>query len=197
MTTGKAFLAVLATVSFSMCFASSPLYAGQAAAQSTTPHTKSSATAMTDEQFAKGAAEGGMAEVKLGQLAEDKGQNQAVKDFAKRMVADHTKANDDLKAAANKEDITLPDKMNAHDQALYDRLSKLSGDAFDRAYARDMVADHRKDIAEFKHEAADGKVAGIKGFASQTLPTLEDHLKDAREMYHAVEPASTAKKTGQ
>jgi putative membrane protein len=61
-----------------------------------------------------------------------------------------------------------------------------------------MVRDHEKDIAAFKHEAGDGKVTGIKDFASQTLPTLEDHLKDARQMYRTVEPASsTAKKTGQ
>lgn len=196
MTTSKSILAILATVSFSMCVAGSPLYA-KITKQASTHHTKSSATVMTDQQFADSAAEGGMAEVKLGQLAEDKGQNQAVKDFGKRMVTDHTKANDVLKTAAQKDNITLPDKMSAHDQALYDRLSKLDGEAFDRAYARDMVRDHEKDIAAFKHEAGDGKVTGIKDFASQTLPTLEDHLKDARQMYHTVEPASSAKKTGQ
>jgi putative membrane protein len=179
-----------------MCFAGSPLYA-KTTKQTSTHKTKSAASAMTDQQFADNACEGGMAEVKLGQLAQDKGENQAVKDFGKRMVTDHTKANDDLKAAAQKDNITLPDKMSAHDQAQYDRLSKLSGEAFDRAYARDMVRDHREDIAAFKHEADDGKVTGIKDFASQTLPTLEDHLKDARQMYHAVEPASTAKKSGQ
>ena len=194
MTTGKSVLAVIATLSFSVCCVGSPLYA-TTTKQASTHHT--TATAMTDQQFADAAAQGGMAEVKLGQLAEDKGQNQAVKDFGKRMVTDHSKANDDLKTAAQKDNITLPDKMSAHDQAQYDRLSKLSGEAFDRAYARDMVRDHRGDIAAFKHEADDGKVTGIKDFASQTLPTLEDHLKDAREMYHTVEPASTTKKSGQ
>ena len=136
MTTGKSVLAVIATLSFSVCCVSSPLYA-TTTKQASTHHT--TATAMTDQQFADAAAQGGMAEVKLGQLAEDQGQNQAVKDFGKRMVTDHSKANDDLKTAAQKDNITLPDKMSAHDQAQYDRLSKLSGEAFDRAYARDMV----------------------------------------------------------
>ncbi|MGA7914500.1 MAG: DUF4142 domain-containing protein [Candidatus Acidiferrales bacterium] len=194
MTTGKSVLAVLATLSISFCCAASPLYA-KTTKQASTHHT--AATTMTDQQFADAAAAGNMAEVKLGQLAQDKGQNQTVKDFGKRMVTDHSKANDELKTAAEKDSITLPDKLTAHDQAQYDRLSKLSGEAFDRAYARDMVRDHREDIAAFQHEANDGKVTGIKDFASQTLPTLEDHLKDAREMYHAVEPATTTKKTGQ
>ena len=72
--------------------------------------------------------------------------------------------------------------MNAEDQATYDRLSRLTGAKFDRAYARDMVADHQKDIAAFKREANSGQNPDIKNFASQTLPTLEDHLKQAREM---------------
>jgi putative membrane protein len=141
---------------------------------------------ISDTEFAKMAAEGGVAEVKLGQLAEEKGTSQAVKDFGKRMVTDHTNADNSLKAAASKDNIALPSEMNAKDQAVYSRLSKLSGDAFDRAYSRDMVQDHTADIAAFRHEANDGKNASVKGFASQTLPTLEDHLKQAREMMHSV-----------
>ncbi|MGI8991423.1 MAG: DUF4142 domain-containing protein [Bryobacteraceae bacterium] len=133
-----------------------------------------------DTHFAMKAAQGGMAEVKLGQLAQDKGSSDAVKQFGKKMVDDHSKANDRLKSVAAKENITLPTDMDAKDQAVYDELSKLSGAEFDRAYARDMVRDHKKDVSEFQKEANKGKDDSIKNFASQTLPTLQEHLKMAQ-----------------
>jgi putative membrane protein len=139
-----------------------------------------------DTIFAKNAAAGGMAEVKLGQLAQEKGSSDAVKEFGRRMEADHSKADDQLKDVASKTKITLPTDIDRKDQATYDRLSKLSGAAFDRAYARDMVADHRNDIADFKKEADTGTNPDLKNFASQTLPTLEDHLKLAREMEKSI-----------
>jgi putative membrane protein len=145
-----------------------------------------------DQRFAKDAASGGMAEVKLGQLAQEKGSNDAVKNFGQRMVTDHSKADDDLKAAASNANIDLPNQMSAKDQATYDRLSKLSGSAFDRAYARAMVTDHRQDIAQFRKEATNGENASIKNFASQTLPTLQEHLKLAQQMEKAVSSQSSA-----
>jgi putative membrane protein len=168
-------------------------------AKTKTEKTKTStATTMSDSEFAKTAAEGGAAEVKLGQLAEQKGTDQQVKDFGQRMVTDHTKADDSLESAAAKDKVTapIPAQLNAKDQATYDRLSKLSGAAFDRAYARDMARDHVTDVAAFRHEADSGKDASIKAFASQTLPTLEDHLKQAREMMHSVSKTASAKTTG-
>jgi putative membrane protein len=150
-------------------------------------NTKSSA----DENFAKKAAQGNMAEVKLGQLAEEKGANPAVKNFGRRMVRDHSKANDELKDATTKDNIPLPNEMDKSDQATYDRLSKLSGDAFDREYARDMVKDHSKDISEFQKEAKNGKDESIKNFAAQTLPTLQSHLDQAHKMEQAVNQSSS------
>lgn len=147
----------------------------------------------SDADFAKEAAQGGMAEVKLGQLAQDKGSSDAVKEFGKRMVDDHSQANDKLKSVAQQENIKLPEGLSKRDQATYDKLSKLSGDAFDRAYARDMVKDHQNDISSFKQEAANGRDPGIKLFASETLPTLQDHLKMAREMMKSVGPSNGAK----
>jgi len=147
---------------------------------------------VSDADFVKAAAEGGLAEVKLGQLAEDKAATQAIKDFGKRMTTDHTKADDALQAIATKENITLPAQLDSKDQAVYDRLSKLSGKAFDRAYARDMVRDHMADVAEFHREANNGKDSSVKSFASTTLPTLEDHLKQARENLRGVSPRRTA-----
>jgi putative membrane protein len=146
-----------------------------------------------DSRFAKEAAQGGMAEVKLGQLAQDKGSNDAVKSFGKRMVDDHSKAGDKLKGAASKENVTLPTDISAKDQAIYDRLSKLSGTAFDRAYAKDMVKDHQTDVAAFQKEANGGKSDSLKSFASETLPTLQDHLKEAKEMMKAVSGTTASK----
>jgi|SRR5579863_1547309 putative membrane protein len=166
-------------------------------AKSTTK-TMSSTKMMSDSDFAKAAAEGGMAEVKFGQLAEDKANNKDVKDLGQRMVTDHTQADDDLKAAVAKENISVPTEMDSKDQATYSRLSQLSGAAFDRAYARDMVRDHKTDIAMFRREANEGKDPAIKSFAAKTLPTLESHLKEAEHTMDAVSPkisAKTAKKS--
>lgn len=130
-----------------------------------------------DTTFANKAASGGMAEVKLGQLAADKGASDFVKQFGQRMVQDHSKANDDLKSVAAKDNITLPTDLDAKDQATYDRLSKLSGAAFDHAYLSDMMKDHKMDIALFQTEASSGKNSDLKDFATRTLPTLKQHLE--------------------
>ena len=137
---------------------------------------------MQDHTFMKKAAEGGMAEVKLGELAQQNGQSQQVKDFGQRMVTDHTKANDELKQVAVQQNVSLPTSPGSHDQAEYNKLSKLHGDAFDKAYAKMMVADHKKDISEFKREADSGSDPQVKSFANQTLPTLQEHLQLAEKM---------------
>lgn len=135
----------------------------------------------SDEMFAKKAALGGMAEVELGKLAAEKATDPAVKQFAQRMVDDHSKANDQLKAVAQSANITLPTGMDPKDEALRDKLSGMSGAAFDRAYMRHMLEDHNKDVKEFQHEASAGKNDALKQFAAQTLPTLQEHQKMARE----------------
>ena len=145
---------------------------------------------VSDTQFAKKAAEGGMAEVKMGQLAQQKGTADSVKKFGARMVEDHTKAGTELKGVAAQEKITLPDDITTKDKATYEMLSKLSGAAFDRAYARQMVRDHEEDVADFNKEANGGQNAAVKDFATQTLPTLQDHLKEAKEMRQNVAPAN-------
>jgi putative membrane protein len=99
---------------------------------------------------------------------------------------DHGKANDELKAAAAKEKITLSSEMSAKDQEEYAQLSRLAGEAFDRAYARDMVSDHTANITVFNYEARVGKEGPIQSFAFQTMPTLEEHLNLAREMEHSI-----------
>jgi putative membrane protein len=162
---------------------------------STATTTAKSRPAMGDSHFAKEAAQGGMAEVKLGQLAQEKGSSDSVKGFGKRMVDDHSKAGDKLKEVASRENITLPTDISAKDQAIYDSLSKLNGAAFDRAYAKDMVKDHETDVAAFQKEAHGGKDDSLKSFASETLPTLQEHLKQAKEMTKTVGGTTAAKGT--
>jgi putative membrane protein len=95
------------------------------------------------------------------------------------MVDDHGKANDELKKLASQKGITLPTDLDAKHQATYDRLSKLSGADFDRAYMADMVKDHHEDVNEFRKESQSGSDPDVKAWAAKTLPTLEHHLQMA------------------
>jgi putative membrane protein len=147
----------------------------------------------SDQKFVMEAAKGGMAEVELGKLAQDKGASEQVKSFGKRMVDDHSKANDELQTLAKNKSITLPADLGQKHKALKDRLSKLSGPEFDRAYMTAMVRDHQKDVSEFKTESTGGHDPDVKAFASKTLPTLEDHLKLAQQTEKAVGTSGTAK----
>jgi putative membrane protein len=130
----------------------------------------------SDAKFAMKAAQGGMAEVQLGQLAAQKASNPDVKAFGQQMVDDHSKANDELKSVAAKENMTLPSTLDAKDQALMTKLQGMSGADFDRTYVKAMVKDHQEDVKEFQKEADKGKDPQIKNFASQTLPVLQQHL---------------------
>jgi putative membrane protein len=134
-----------------------------------------------DQTFAKAAAQGGMAEVKIGQLAASKGQDPKVKNFGERMADDHAKAEDELAAIMNKKGISVPSELNAKDNALMTKLAHLSGIDFDKTYMTAMVKDHETDVAEFQKEAENGKDADIKGFASKTISTLQEHLRMAKE----------------
>jgi len=150
-----------------------------AAAQPGANGSMGSSLSPADRKFAREAAQGGMAEVELGKLAVQSASSDDVKRFGQRMIDDHTKANDKLKEVASKEGITLPTSLDAKDQAIKTRLSKLSGDQFDKAYMKDMVRDHKKDVAAFQNESSTGSDPAVKNFASETLPTVQDHLKEA------------------
>lgn len=135
--------------------------------------SRANASQPGDERFLKEAADGGMAEVELGQLAADKASSPDVKEFAQRMVKDHSQANDQLKQIAMKKGLTLPTSPSVKNEATKNKLSSLSGDAFDQAYMSDMVKDYKKDIAAFQKESTSGQDPDVKQFASQTLPTVK------------------------
>lgn len=139
-----------------------------------------------DASFTRQAATGGMAEIKMGRLAEQKGTNPAVKEFGKRMVTDHTKAGDQLKQIAAKDKLMLPSSIDKDQQAMYNTLAGLSGADFDKAYAQDMVTDHEQTIQVFQQEVTSGANPDLKKFASDTLPTIQDHLKMAKQMQTTV-----------
>ena len=122
------------------------------------------------------AATGGMMEVELGNLAQQKAQSQRVKDFGKMMVDDHTKANNDLKGIASRKNIDVPAMVTDNQKKDMDKLSKKNGADFDKAYVDMMVNDHKKDIAAFKKASGDVGDNDVKNFATTTLPTLQKHL---------------------
>ena len=129
-----------------------------------------------DASFFKNAAEGGMSEVELGQLAQEKATNPAVKEFGAMMVKDHSAANEKLKALAARKQVSLPDSPSVMQKASKAKLNVLSGDTFDKSYVKGMIEDHKTDIKEFQKEASEGKDADAKAFAAATLPTLQAHL---------------------
>lgn len=145
-----------------------------------------------DTKFAVEAADGGMLEVKLGELAQTKGVSQEVKDLGKMLVDDHSKANEELKAIAAQKNISLPAVLSEDCQKKFDDLAAKSGTDFDEAFAEHIVKDHKDDIDAFKKEAEKGDDPDLKAWAAGKVPTLEHHL----DMAKATEEAVDGKKTG-
>jgi len=149
-------------------------------ARSTTSDTSNNAgNQMVDQStkdFVADAATGGMMEVELGNLAQQKASSQQVKDFGKMMVDDHTAANNNLKTIAGKKNIDVPAAVTDNQRKDIDDLSKKSGADFDKAYVDMMVEDHKKDIDAFKKASGSVGDNDIRNFATTTLPTLQKHL---------------------
>lgn len=131
-----------------------------------------------------------MFEVEAGKLAAQKGASEDVKKFGQRMADDHQKANDELMKIAGEKGIKIDKKLARKDQSNLDKLKKESGAAFDRQYADIMVKDHETDVKEFSKEADKGKDQELKGFASKTVPILQEHLNMAKEMQGKVKGTS-------
>jgi putative membrane protein len=148
--------------------------------------------ARAERGFIMTAARDGMAEVDLGKLAAERGSADAVKQLGQRLADDHTKANDELKNLAQQKGITLPTDLDAKHKQLRDRLAKLNGADFDRAFVNEVVRDHQKDVNAFKREAGRAKDPDVKAWADKTLPTLEEHLKMAQQAQAQVKGAPRA-----
>jgi putative membrane protein len=143
-----------------------------------------------DERFIREAAAGGMMEVELGKMAAGKAANDKVKEFGRRMQEDHGKANNELKALAANKGVEIPKDLEGKHKTTVDRLSKLSGEEFDRQYMRAMIDDHKEDLRKFEREADKGKDSQVKKFASKHVPILKKHLELAEATGEEVKATS-------
>jgi len=139
-----------------------------------------------DAKFLNDAAAGGLLEVTLGQMAAKQASNDEVKKFGQRMFEDHSKLNDQLHKVAQQKNVALPKALSKTHQTEADKLSKLTGVAFDKAYMQHMVDEHDKDVKEFKARAADAKDPDVKNLAATAVPTLEEHLRLARDLHSRI-----------
>jgi putative membrane protein len=131
---------------------------------------------LTDQSFVNQAAQDGMTEVEMANVAAEKASSQDVKTFASRMVADHSKASAELASLAESKNLKVPTKLDVKHRAMVDALKVHSGASFDAAYAKHMVADHNKAISLFTKESLSGD-PDLALFAKKTLPTLKEHKK--------------------
>jgi putative membrane protein len=146
-----------------------------------------------DRAFMMKAAAANLTEMDLGYLAAQKGAKPDVITFGKRMVDDHLRASEELKQLASQKAVTLPTEPDAKHKEKKDRLSKLNGDAFDKAYIAEMVKDHTEAISDFEKEADQGKNLDVKGWAAKMLPALRNHLQmalDAEAKLRGGKPAN-------
>jgi putative membrane protein len=128
-----------------------------------------------DSEFMVKAANGGMMEVEAGKLAQQKALSQSLRDFASRMVTDHTKSGDELKALAATKNITLPATLGKDEQDHLTEMGGKTGSEFDKHYVDMMVADHDKTVNMFEDMANDARDADVKAWAAKTLPALKEH----------------------
>lgn len=142
----------------------------------------SKSASAADKAFVTEAASGGLMEVELGRLAMERAGSAEVKQFGQRMVNDHSAANDKLKRAASSAGIDVPASMDATHKSTTSHLQTLKGPEFDRAYMQHMVSDHQKDVAAFEKQSKSATAPSIKAFAAETLPTLQEHLREAQRV---------------
>jgi len=143
----------------------------------------SASTAMEDDaKFAVEAANGGMAEVALSKIAEEKATDPKVKEFAKQMVKDHSKANDELKTLAASKNITLPSAPNEEKQKAAADLGSMSGSDFDKAYISQMKKDHDQTVKLFEDAQKDVKDTELKAFIDKTLPVIKAHAEHVKSL---------------
>jgi len=133
--------------------------------------------AAPDASFYKTLAQGGIAEVEAGKLAQQKGADPKVKDFGAMMVKDHSAANEQLKALAAGKGMDLPGSSSTSQMAAKAKLEVLSGGTFDKSYVEEQVKAHRETVELLKKEIATGQDPDAKAFAQKVLPTVESHLR--------------------
>jgi putative membrane protein len=139
-------------------------------------------SARRDKAFVAKALQGGLTEVQLGQLTLQKSQNQQVKEFAQKMVDDHTRLGEQMKPVAQQLGVKVPDEPSKKDRQLIEKMQSLSGSAYDQAYVKDMVKDHKQDLSEFQAEASNGQDPNVKDAAAQGSKVIAQHLQMAQQL---------------
>jgi putative membrane protein len=135
-----------------------------------------------DRMFVSKAMQGSIAEVQLAQLTLQKSSNDQVKQFAQRMIDDHTKLNEQMKPVAQQLGVKAPDQISKGDRKTIAKLQGLSGSAYDQAYIRDMVKDHKQDLSQFQTEASSGQDQTVKDAANQGSKVIAQHLQMAQQL---------------
>ena len=143
--------------------------------------TAASGADKVSEVFIRDAVQGNLAEIKLGQLAQEKTQSAEVKSYAQMLVTDHSTSNEQAEKVAKQIGITIPTELSVSQKSTYNRMSKLSGTAFDRAFVAEMIAGYKTNITRFQNEAKK-KDDPAADFANQMLPTLKKHLDAAQQL---------------
>jgi putative membrane protein len=136
----------------------------------------------TDQKFTTNASVANLAEIQLAELAQQKASAGEVKQYAQHLRQDHQRATEKLNALAAQKGAQLPAELDAQRKREKERLAKLEGAAFDKAYIDLMVKDHKKSISEFEKQAERGNDAELKQFAAQALPKLREHLNQAQQL---------------
>lgn len=145
----------------------------------------------SEQQFMKESIQGNLAEVDVGNLAQQKGASQGVKDFGATLAKDHAAANEKAEKAATALGVSSPSEPNAKQKALYKKLSALSGEKFDQEFVRSMVKDHKEDISKYEKESNSGSGAAAD-YAKAILPDLHKHLDMAEHLQHEERSASAS-----
>ena len=140
------------------------------------------ALAAEGENFVDEASAKGIAEIETAKMALDKGTSEDVKQFAQMMIDDHTKANQELAQLAQAKDLEMSDEATLMDKAKAMILKLRDGENFDEAYANNQVVAHEQTIEMYQDYVEGGENADLKQFAQKTLPKLEEHLKQAKDL---------------
>jgi putative membrane protein len=149
------------------------------------PHAGTTTLSAVDQAFVQKAAQGGIAEVQLAQTAQQKTQSEQVKQFAQKMIDDHTPNNEQLVKLATTLGVTPPTEPDAMQQKMALRLETMSGSKFDRAYIHGQIQAHETMLKLFRNEAAHGQDPQLKSFAEQTVPVIQEHLSMAQQLRKA------------
>jgi putative membrane protein len=135
-----------------------------------------------DKAFLKRVAVDNMMQMELGKLAAEKGSSDAVKQYGRKMADDRQKAHEELTQLASKQGVTVPDALDSKHKGKVDKLAKLDGQNFDKAFLKEVTHDNGEDVADFQAEANGGSDAAVKSFATRVLPMIQAHAQMARDI---------------